>query len=49
MTRRACCYLHAQFLAHLPRERSQLCLPWLDVPAGQIPHTRIRAAVRNSG
>ena len=46
MDRRACCYLHAQFLVHLPRERSQLCLACLDVPTRQIPHTRVRAAVR---
>ena len=46
MDRRAGCYLHAQFLAHLPRERSQLCLACLDVSTGQIPHTRVCAAVR---
>ena len=46
MDRRACCYLHTQFLVHLPRERNQLCLACLDVPTGQIPHIRVRAAVR---
>ena len=46
MDSRACCYLDAQFLVHLPRERSQLCLAGLDVSTGQIPHTRVRAAVR---
>lgn len=46
MNRRACCYLHAQFLVHLPRERSQLCLAGLDVSTGQIPHTRVRAPVQ---
>ena len=46
MHRRVCCYLHAQFLAHLPREGGQLCLACLDVSAGQIPHTRVHAAVR---
>jgi hypothetical protein len=45
MSRRACCYVHAQFLVHLPGERSQLCLASLDMSAGQIPHARVGAAV----
>src|SRR5688572_8929716 len=48
MDRRACCYLHAEFLMHLPGERSQLCLACIDVSAGQIPHVRVDMAVRTS-
>jgi hypothetical protein len=46
MDGRARRYLYAQFLMHLPGERSQLCLAHLDVSAGQIPHIWGRAAVR---
>lgn len=48
MGRRACCYLHAQFLVHLPGERSQFCLACLDVSAGQVPNVRVDMAVWTS-
>lgn len=46
MNRRARCYLHAQFLVHLPGERIQLCLAGFDVSTGQIPDTRVGEAVQ---